>query len=315
MAKLVWDQDGQRVYETGVKKCALYVKGSNGYNTGVAWNGITAINESPSGAEASDIYANDKKYLSLYSAEELGATIEAYTYPDAFMQCDGSAMVNGVKLNQQSRSMFALAFVTTIGNDDKGIDFGEKLHVIYGCRASVSARDHATINESPEAQTFSWEITTTKQPVSFTYGGNTYKDVCSVEVVHYTDPTYAAAHGGCSDTAWNAVNDALFGTVSTDATLKTPDEIFALVMPSAKHVTYELTKATALDPIYVVGSSNQTVTFVADNGYTFAASSVTITPSAAGTVSLTAGAIAARVTINSTAAQDVKITATATNAG
>lgn len=167
MAKLVWDKTGDRLYETGVKNGVLYIPTSGVYSKGVAWNGLTAVTESPSGAEATALYADDTKYLSLMSAEEFGATIEAYTYPDEFAACDGSAeLADGVMIGQQKRSTFGLCYKTTIGNDTEGNDHGYKLHIIYGAQAKPSERAYASINDSPEAITFSWEITTT--PVNVT---------------------------------------------------------------------------------------------------------------------------------------------------
>lgn len=167
MAKLVWDKTGDRLYETGVKNGVLYIPTSGVYSKGVAWNGLTAVTESPSGAEATALYADDTKYLSLMSTEEFGATIEAYTYPDEFAACDGSAeLADGVMIGQQKRSTFGLCYKTTIGNDTDGNDHGYKLHIIYGALAKPSERAYATINDSPEAITFSWEITTT--PVNVT---------------------------------------------------------------------------------------------------------------------------------------------------
>ena len=167
MAKLVWDKTGDRLYETGVKNGVLYIPTAGVYSKGVAWNGLTAVTESPSGAEATALYADDTKYLSLMSAEEFGATIEAYTYPDEFAACDGSAeLADGVMIGQQKRSVFGLCYKTTIGNDTEGNDHGYKLHIIYGAQAKPSERAYASINDSPEAITFSWEITTT--PVNVT---------------------------------------------------------------------------------------------------------------------------------------------------
>ena len=168
MSKLVWDQTGERYYETGVKMGVLYPQSTSGtYPKGVAWNGLTAVTESPSGAEATPLYADDVKYLNLYSAEEFGATIEAYTYPDEFAECDGSAEIaTGVTIGQQNRKAFGLCYRTTIGNDTDGNDHGYKLHIIYGAMASPSEKAYATINDSPEAITFSWEITTTPVSVS-----------------------------------------------------------------------------------------------------------------------------------------------------
>ena len=167
MAKLVWDKTGDRLYETGVKNGVLYIPTSGVYSKGVAWNGLTAVTESPSGAEPTALYADDTKYLSLMSTEEFGATIEAYTYPDEFAACDGSAeLADGVMIGQQKRSTFGLCYKTTIGNDTDGNDHGYKLHIIYGALAAPSEKAYASINDSPEAITFSWEITTT--PVNVT---------------------------------------------------------------------------------------------------------------------------------------------------
>lgn len=162
MSALVWDQTTQKLYETGVDRGVLYPVSNNAYGTGVAWNGLTAVNESPSGAEPSDIYADNIKYLTLRSAETFGATIEAYTYPDEFAECDGSAAVaTGVTIGQQTRKSFGLCYRTLIGNDTDGQDHGYKLHLIYGCTASPSEKSYQTVNDSPEAITFSWEVSTT----------------------------------------------------------------------------------------------------------------------------------------------------------
>ena len=167
MAKIEWDKTGERLYETGVKNGVLYVQVDGTYPKGVAWNGLTAVTESPSGAEATPLYADDIKYLNLLSTEEFGATIEAYTYPDEFAECDGSAsLATGVMIGQQPRKAFGLCYRTTIGNDTDGNDHGYKLHIIYGALAAPSEKAYATINDSPEAITFSWEVTTT--PVNVT---------------------------------------------------------------------------------------------------------------------------------------------------
>ena len=168
MSKLVWDKTGERYYETGVKMGVLYPQETGGtYPKGVAWNGLTAVTESPSGAEPSPLYADDTKYLNLVSAEDFGATIEAYTYPDEFAECDGSAEIAaGVKIGQQKRKTFGLCYRTTLGNDVDGNDYGYKLHIIYGAQAAPSERAFATINDSPEAITMSWELSTT--PVTVT---------------------------------------------------------------------------------------------------------------------------------------------------
>ena len=168
MSKLKWDQTGERFYETGVRNGVLYPLGTGGtYPKGVAWNGLTAVTESPSGAEATPLYADDIKYLNLMSTEEFGATIEAYTYPDEFAECDGSvALTAGVQIGQQARKTFGLCYRTALGNDVDGNDYGYKLHIIYGALAAPSEKAYATINDSPEAITFSWEVTTT--PVNVT---------------------------------------------------------------------------------------------------------------------------------------------------
>ena len=168
MSKIVWDQTGERLYETGVKRGVLYVQDSGGtYPKGVAWNGLTAVTESPSGAEATPLYADDIKYLNLISTEELGGTIEAYTYPDEFAECDGSASIaTGVYIGQQSRKTFGMCYTTTVGNDVDNNAHGYKLHLIYGALASPSEKAYSTINDSPEAITFSWEFSTT--PVNVT---------------------------------------------------------------------------------------------------------------------------------------------------
>lgn len=161
--KIAWDQTGERLYETGVDRGVLYhLDESNKYTKGYAWNGLTGVTESPAGAEATDLYADNIKYLSMRSAETFGATIEAYTYPDEFAECDGSAEIaTGVKIGQQTRKTFGLCYRTVIGNDTNGNDHGYLLHLIYGCTASPSEKAYATINDSPEAITFSWEVTTT----------------------------------------------------------------------------------------------------------------------------------------------------------
>lgn len=166
--KLVWDKTGEHFYETGVKNGVLYPMSASGtYPKGVAWNGLTAITESPSGAEATALYADDIKYLNLMSNEEFGATVEAYTYPDEFAECDGSAsLTEGVYIGQQARKTFGLCYRTTLGNDAKGNDYGYKLHIIYGAMASPSEKAYSTINDSPDAITFSWELSTTPVAVA-----------------------------------------------------------------------------------------------------------------------------------------------------
>lgn len=168
MAKIIWDADGDRLYETGVRHGVLYVRNDAGtYPTGVAWNGLTSVSESPEGAEVTALYADDMKYLNLISAEEFKATVEAYTYPDEFAECDGSAsLVEGMTIGQQTRKTFGLCYRTVVGNDVLNNEYGYKIHLIYGCLAAPSEKSYETINDSPEAITFSWELSTTPVAVS-----------------------------------------------------------------------------------------------------------------------------------------------------
>ena len=190
MSKIVWDQTGERLYETGIDRGVLYPIQEGGvYTKGVAWNGLTGVTESPSGAEATDLYADNIKYLSMRSAETFGATVEAYTYPDEFAVCDGSAeLVAGVMIGQQDRKIFGLCYRTLIGNDVDGQGHGYKLHLIYGATASPSEKAYATVNDSPEAITFSWELATT--PVNVTG----FKPTASITIDSTkADPTCLAA--------------------------------------------------------------------------------------------------------------------------
>lgn len=214
MAKLVWDKTGERLYETGVSHGVLYVQDSTGaYPTGVAWNGLTAVTESPSGAEATPLYADDIKYLELRSAEEFGATIEAYTYPKEFEACDGSAeLAEGVTIGQQDRQTFGLCYRTIVGNDVKKNDLGYKLHLIYGATASPSEKGYQTVNDSPEAITFSWEVTTT--PINV----DGFKPTSSLTI----DSTKV------DKSKLDALEAKLYGAESAEATLPTPDEVAAI---------------------------------------------------------------------------------------
>lgn len=223
MSKLVWDQTGEKYYETGVKNGVLYPQAANGaYPKGVAWNGLTAVTESPSGAEATPLYADDTKYVELRSTEEFGATVEAFTYPDEFAECDGSAEIApGVTIGQQPRKAFGMAYKTTLGNDVEKNDYGYKLHLIYGAMASPSEKAYATINDSPEAITFSWEVTTT--PVAV----NGFKPTASLTI----DSTKVEA------SKLAALEDILFGkdpttengADGTEPRLPLPDEV-AIIM-------------------------------------------------------------------------------------
>lgn len=219
MSKLVWDSTGDRLYETGVKNGVLYPIDEVGtYSKGVAWNGLTAVTESPSGAESNPLYADDIKYLDLRSVEEFGGTIEAYMYPDEFAECDGSAeLAAGVKIGQQKRKVFGLCYRTTLGNDVKGDDYGYKLHIVYGAVASPSERGYTTMNDSPEAITMSWEFTTT--PVS----AKGFRPTAHLEI----DSTKANAE------KLAALEDILYGANETEARLPLPDEIATLMKVQA----------------------------------------------------------------------------------
>ena len=220
MAAITWDTTGERLFETGVDHGVLYPSSSSGtYNNGVAWNGLSAITESPSGAEATAVWADNIKYVNLLSAEEFGATVEAYTYPDEFAICDGTAeLVDGVIVGQQPRKVFGLCYRTKIGNDVDGNDHGYKLHIIYGAQASPSEKAYSTINDSPEAISFSWELTTT--PVNVT-GMNT----TSYLVIDSTK---------CDAAKLTALEKILYGSAEPDTAprLPLPDEIKTLMTPS-----------------------------------------------------------------------------------
>lgn len=216
MARIAWDKTGERFYETGIDRGVLYVMSEeNTYGTGVPWNGLTAVNESPSGAESEPQYADNIKYVELTSAEEFGFTIEAFTYPQEFYACDGSAEPQpGVTIGQQSRKPFGFSYRTKIGNDSEGEDHGYKIHLIYGCKAAPSEKGYQTISDSPEAITFSWEVTTT--PVSVTG----FKPTSSVVV----DSTKVAAE------KLKTLEDKLYGDDSVgEATLPLPDEVIAML--------------------------------------------------------------------------------------
>lgn len=215
MSKLVWDQSGKRLYETGVDHGVLYPIQTGGvYSKGVAWNGLTAVTESPSGADVNDIYADNMKYLGLVGAEKFGATVEAYTYPDEFAECDGSVeLVKGATIGQQSRKVFGMVYRTVIGNDVDGNEHGYKLHLIYGATAAPSEKAYNTINEDPEAITFSWELSTT--PVNVTG----HKSTASLTIDSTkADPTKLAE-----------LEKILFGDTETEPRLPLPDEIAQLL--------------------------------------------------------------------------------------
>lgn len=214
MPRLTWDDLGKRFYETGVKQGVLYPQVGGAYPKGVAWNGLTAVTESPSGAEPTPLYADDIKYLELTSNEEFGCTIEAYTYPDEFKACNGEAtLAEGVTIGQQTRVPFGFCYKTVLGNDEKKNDYGYKLHLVYGATASVSEKAFQTINDSPEAITFSWEVTTTPVAVKG------FKPTAILTI----DSTTIAPE------KLTALEDILYGKDEAEARLPLPDEIAELV--------------------------------------------------------------------------------------
>jgi hypothetical protein len=219
MAEITWDQVGERFYETGVDHGVLYIPDAVGvYDNGVAWNGLTAVTESPSGAESNKQYADNIVYLNLISAEEFGATLEAFTYPKEFGQFDGSASpVAGVYVGQQTRKAFGLSYRTRLGNDVDGSDFGYKLHLVYGAQAAPSEKSYATINDSPEPITFSWELTTTPVAVG-TVGGTEYKPTASITI----------NSNEVDEADLTALEDILYGRTGSDPRLPLPAEVFSL---------------------------------------------------------------------------------------
>ena len=214
MSKLVWDQAGERKYETGVDRGVLFPIKSGKHQNGVAWNGLTAVNESPSGAEPSAIYADNIKYLNLMSEEEFAATIEAYTYPDEFEACDGSKEIEeGITIGQQTREHFGFCYRTLIGNDEDGRDHGYKIHLVYDCLASPSEVGHNTVNESPEAASLSWEISTTKVDIPG----------------HKPSATLIIDSTKVSKDKLAKIEDKLYGSTTTESTMLLPSEVIALI--------------------------------------------------------------------------------------
>lgn len=222
--RLEWDKSGERLYETGIEKGVLYPISNGQYQSGVAWNGLTAFTESPSGAENTDLYADNIKYLSMQSTETFGGTIEAYMYPDEFAECDGSANVAaGVTIGQQTRKGFGFCYRTKVGNDTDGNEHGDKIHIVYGCKCSPTEKNYQTINDSPDAITFSWEVNST--PVNVT---NHKPTSCLV-----IDTTKI------SEAALTAIEDALYGkngedTAATDPKILMPDEVIAIITENPK---------------------------------------------------------------------------------
>lgn len=225
MSKLVWDQVGEKTYETGCDHGVLYPQAAGKYPLGVAWNGLINVTASPSGAENNALYADNIKYLNLQSAEEFGATIECYTYPEEWAQCNGEAeLVPGVTLGQQKRNTFGFSWRTRIGNDTDNDSHGYKIHLIYGCSASPSEKAYGTVNDSPEAITFSYEVTTTPVPVTkLDSTGKEFRPVASIEISSLT----------ANAVKLKALEDILYGTEDVEPRLPLPDEIAELFAESA----------------------------------------------------------------------------------
>lgn len=277
MTALTWDKVGDRLYETGIDRGVLYIpNGAGVYDIGYAWNGLTSVNESPSGAESSKQYADNIVYLNLTSVEEFNATIEAFTYPDEFGQCDGTAEPTpGVSIGQQSRKTFGFVYRTLLGNDLQGTDYGYKIHLVYGCKAAPSEKPYATVNDSPEAIPFSWEITTT--PVDVTG----HKPTASLVI----DSTKV------DSTTLQALEDLLYGTAGTDPSLPMPDDVIAMfsgtitevtptepsfdsgtntiTIPSVTGVTYKINDEAVTGAVVI--TQDTVVTATPDVGYSFPA--------------------------------------------
>ena len=264
MSVLKWDQTSERLYETGVDRGVLFIPTAGIYDTGFAWNGLTAVTESPSGAEPTPLYADNIKYLNLISAEEFGATIEAYTYPEEFGQCDGTAAPKvGVLIGQQSRKTFGLAYRTKLGNDVDGTDYGYKLHLVYGALASPSEKAYATVNDSPEAITFSWEVTTTAVMVS----GLKPTAILTIDSTKVDAAELAS------------LEDLLYGTAVTEPSLPLPDAVLALFAAGV------IVSVVALAPTYDDTADEITIPVVTGVEYSIDGSVVT------GAVSITSDTI------------------------
>ena len=212
--KIEWDAPGERLYETGIDRGVLYVQQNGAYPKGVAWNGLSGVTENPTGAEPTALYADNIKYIELMSVEEFGVTIEAFTYPEEFEVCDGSAdLAVGVSIGQQPRKSFGLAYRTVLGNDEEYEDYGYKLHLIYGGKASPSDKSYQTINDTPDAITFSWDVTTTPVPVT------DHKPTASLII----DSTKVSAN------ALAAIETILYGEAETEGRLPLPDEVLTII--------------------------------------------------------------------------------------
>ncbi|QFP94907.1 major tail protein [Gordonia phage OhMyWard] len=253
MPEIKWDATGERLYETGVDHGVLFIPNSTGeYDKGYAWNGLTSVSESPSGAEANPQYADNIKYLNLISNEEFGATIEAFTYPEAFAQCDGTAVVGGVQIAQQTRKSFGFSYRSLIGNDLVGTDFGYKIHLVYGCDAAPSEKSRSTVNDSPEAATFSWELTTNPVPVEGINEatGKPYRNTAHLIV----DSTKVAPAD------LKAFEDILYGRDGEEPRMPSPTEVLSLLGDS-------VTEVTATAPTFDAPSDTVTIPSVTGVSY------------------------------------------------
>lgn len=285
MAVLTWDNTGERYYETGVDRGVLYIPTNGVYNAGYAWNGLTAVTESPSGAEPTAMYADNTKYLNLLSIEEFGGTIEAMTYPDEFGVCDGSAEPeSGIYISQQKRQLFGLSYRSRLGNDVSADDFGYKLHLVYGALAAPSERAYSTINDTPEAITFSWAFTTT--PVAVTG----YKNTALVTI----DSSQVPAGN------LTAIENLLYGTGGTSARLPLPDEVIGLVAGA-------ITVVTATTPSFVANTGVITIPTVTGVVYRRTDTNAIVTST------VTIGTVGASLTISATASSGLYALSAASN--
>jgi hypothetical protein len=269
MTQLLWDQTGERLYETGVDHGVLYIPNNSGiYNTGFAWNGLTAVTESPTGAETTPTYADNIKYLNLVSVEEFGATIEAYTFPEEFAQCDGSILYEGgVSVGQQTRKTFGLSYRTLLGNDVLATDYGYKLHLVYGALAAPSEKPYATVNDTPEAINFSWEVTTTPVLVG-TVAGIPFKPTASMVIDSTTVDAGALAE----------LEALLYGTVGTDPSLPLPAAVLDIF-------TGTTTEVAPVAPTY--NSTTDLITIPSVTGVIYKINGIVVT----GTVAITANTV------------------------
>lgn len=285
MTKLIWDQVGERRYETGVDHGVLYIPTGGVYDSGFAWNGLATVTEKPSGADSTPVFADNIKYLNLLAAEDFGGTIEALTYPDEFAQCDGTVEISaGVMISQQSRKVFGLSYRTLIGNDAAGQDAGYKLHLVYGCLAAPSEKAYSTVNDSPEALTFSWDFSTTPVPVT----GQKPSALLTVDSTQVNSVNLAA------------LEDALYGTPGTSPRLPLPDEVIGMFSGSQ-------TAVTPTAPTFVSSTGVITIPTVTGVTYRRADNNAVVT----GTVTISGGAGASLVIKAAPSSGSYKFTANA----